>query len=66
VESEFIYDGIDRADSAAEPRVRAQVEAEYAQRLAAAGPWGRYWLRRAITREIRRRVRQLAPELGLY
>ena len=57
----FLDGGDLNARSAAEVRIRAQVVAEYAERLVAAGVWGRFWLRREIAREVETRLRKVAP-----
>ena len=64
--SRFVVDGWSRARSAGEPRIREQVLAEYAQRLAAASAWQRFWLWRAIDREVEARLQKLAPRGALY
>jgi hypothetical protein len=62
----FVADGCVRAQSAAEPDIRLQVICEYSEQLKAAGIWGRFWLRRAIEREVRIRVKKVAPPDALY
>ncbi len=62
----IVVDGYERAYSAVEPEVRAQVLAEYADRLAEAGFWKRWRLRREIEREIVRRIHEKAPPDALY
>ncbi len=62
----FVCDGYARTCAAIQPQIRAVVEAEFSERLAAASLWGRFWLRRAIEREVRQRVRQSAPPEALY
>lgn len=55
----FVVDGWNEGDVAIESMVRAEVEAEYAEQLKAASSWRRFWLRRKIEREIRRRMGEL-------
>jgi hypothetical protein len=62
----FVHGGDQNARSAAEVRIRAQVIAEYAERLVAAGVWGRFWLRREIAREVEIRLRKVAPPGACY
>jgi hypothetical protein len=62
----FVVDGYCRARTAAELRVRTQVEAEYSGQLAAAGFWERVRLWRQIEREAQRRLDRLAPPDALY
>jgi hypothetical protein len=70
----FVEDGHQRAVQAIEgpllAEIRAAVEAEFADRLATAGPVGRLLIRRAVEREIQRRLRQAiekhAPPWALY
>jgi hypothetical protein len=64
--SRFVHDGYDRAQSAAEPEIRAQVIAEYAAQIEAAGIWDRFWLWETIEREITTRLNQQAPPDALY
>jgi hypothetical protein len=63
----FVVDGYHRARAGADPEVRAQVMAEYAERLAAAeGFWQRFWLMREAEREIDRRLNKVASPYALY
>jgi hypothetical protein len=62
----IVADGHERAWWANEPLVRVQVQQEYAERLCAAPLWRRWLLRRALEREVRRRLEQLAPPDALY
>ncbi|REK17996.1 MAG: hypothetical protein DWQ37_05605 [Planctomycetota bacterium] len=62
----FVQDGFERARAAAEPEIRAQVVAEYAERLEAASSWKKYWLWRAIDREVETRLARQAPPGALY
>jgi hypothetical protein len=65
-ESRFVVDGCCRAQSAAEPAIRAQVVAAFSAQLAAAGFWRRFSLWRAIEREVQRRLDKVAPPDALY
>jgi hypothetical protein len=62
----FVADGQARAHKANKPRIRAAVEAEYAERWHGATPWDRFWLRREMNREIARRLQEAAPSYALY
>jgi hypothetical protein len=62
----IVADGHERAVRALEPVVRAEVEAEYAERLAAASRWKRARLKQEIRREIERRIAERAPPDALY
>jgi hypothetical protein len=62
----FLDDGYYRAQVAAAAEIRAQVVAEYSERLAAAGLWASFWLWQEIKREIRSRVDKKAPPYGRY
>lgn len=66
VHNRFVADGYSRAYAAIEPGVRAEVQAEYADRLQNASFFGRIWIRWEMNREIRRRVDQSAPPDALY
>ena len=61
-----VADGYERARSACEPELRAQVTAEYAERLANASFWKQWWLRWEMRREVVRRVHEKAPPYALY
>jgi hypothetical protein len=63
---QIVCDGQSRAHAAIEPRVRAAVEAEFAERWQAASLWRRFWLRREITGEVERRLEQAAPSHAVY
>ena len=62
----FVVNGYESAESALLPEIRRQVEAEFAERLSAAGLFRRWILRRQIRAEISRRLDQQAPPDGLY
>jgi hypothetical protein len=62
----FVFDGCKRARAAAMDSIRAEVEREFAERLANANVLQRYWLWRQMDREIERRLERLAPSGGLY
>ena len=62
----FVADGYERAAEASFPRTQAEVEAEYAERLAGASWHRRFWLRLEMRREIRGRLERVAPPWGLY
>jgi hypothetical protein len=62
----IVVDGDARAASALEPVVRAEVAAEYAERLQHANFWQRWWLQREMEREIARRIDERAPPHALY
>jgi hypothetical protein len=63
----FHADGDMRLHQAIEPAIRAEVEREFAERLAGAASWWRRWtVRREIEREIGKRLRQKASEYTLY
>ena len=61
-----VADGQERAHRAAEPKVREEVEREYAQRLAAAGWLRRLVLKRQMESEIEERLEKIAPHDALY
>ena len=63
---QFVQDGYRLAYAALEPSVRAAVEAEFAERLAVASLIERWQLRRAMAREVERRLQQMAPPDALY
>jgi hypothetical protein len=62
----FVQDGPGRLRAALESEIRPQVVAEYAERLASAGIWKRYRLRREIDREVRRRASEMIRPDALY
>jgi len=62
----IVADGHRRAVRALEPVVRAEVEAEYADRLTAAPRRERARLRREMRRETERRIAERAPPDALY
>ena len=62
----FLADGHQRAWEAHEPKVRAEVEAEFADRWKEASSRARRHLREEIEREIDRRLEELAPPNALY
>jgi hypothetical protein len=67
LDGDGIVAGADRALARAiAPRVRAEVEAEFAPRLAHAGPWRRFWLLRRMRRAISRRVAREVPRGACY
>ena len=59
---QFVEDGAARLAEAIRnailPDIQKALEAEYADRLAAAGPIGRVWIRWELNREIERRVEE--------
>jgi TRAP-type C4-dicarboxylate transport system substrate-binding protein len=64
-ESQFLPDGHQRAVKAAAEEIeelrrslKATVEAEYSEQLAAAGPWRRSLLKRKIARQVAARLEQ--------
>jgi hypothetical protein len=57
---DFVSDGRRRHETAVAAEIRAAVQAAFAERMAQASPLRRVWLRMAMRREIRRRIR-LAP-----
>jgi hypothetical protein len=62
----FVAGGYERACAAALPQIRAELEREYRERLAAAGWLQRWRLRREMNRQIRKRLDRIAPRWGLY
>jgi hypothetical protein len=64
--SAFVVDGYSRARAAIEPQIRAELEGEFAARLEAANGWQRFWLWRAIEREVQARLDKTAPYHGHY
>jgi hypothetical protein len=64
--SGFVADGQERAWAALEPKVRAEVESEYAEEWNSSGLVRRRLLLRKIEKEIARRLEDLAPSDALY
>lgn len=62
----FVVTGYESAEAALLPEIRRQVEADFAERLSAAGLFRRWLLRLQIRAEISRRLDQQAPPDGLY
>jgi hypothetical protein len=65
-EGRFVADGYRRARSALEPKIRAEVEAEFADERKAAGWIRRWFVQRKIKSEIRRRIHAEAPPEAHY
>lgn len=65
-DSHFVSDGRERARAACIGKIRAQVEAEYADRLRAANWAQRLLLKALMQREIERRLDRIAPPDALY
>ena len=65
-ESGFLADGCERARAATEPQIRADVEREYANRIAAAYIIQRWWLNREMNKQIAERVARIASPDALY
>lgn len=59
-------DGLIHMWSALDPGIRAEVEAEFAERLANASSWRKVTLQRQMRREIDRRMRQQCSVDGIY
>lgn len=66
VDNRIVANGYARAYAAIEPGVRAEVQAEYAERLQNASFFSRVWIRWEMKREIRRRIDRSAPPDALY
>jgi hypothetical protein len=64
--SDFLADGCNRAWKALEPEIRRQVEAEYAEAWKASGLLRRWFVRRRIEAEVRRRLTERAPPDAFY
>lgn len=64
--SKIVADGHQRARSALEPVIRAEVEQESAEELPQFSLWRRLWVRRKMEREIKRRMAAAAPPDALY
>jgi hypothetical protein len=62
----FVADGCQRAREANEPVVRAEVEREFAAKLAEATDRDRQSIWQAVEREVERRLNRLAPPDALY
>ncbi len=62
----IVADGQERAHDGSIEQVRAEVEAKYAEELRKAGFWERIFLLRRIKRDIRERMKKIAPPDGLY
>jgi hypothetical protein len=65
-QARFVADGRRRVVAGELPRIRREVEARYAPRLAEAGFLQRLRLRITIHREIQRELERIAPKDGLY
>lgn len=65
-ESRFVADGCERARAAAEPQIRADVERQYASRIAAASLIHRWRLKREMNKQIAKLVAQVAPPDALF
>ncbi len=64
--AEIVADGRERAMDGSVDRIRAEVEAKYAEELRTAGFWKRRRIRQKIEREIEKRLERIAPKTGLY
>jgi hypothetical protein len=62
----FVADGRERIARDEIKRIRREVRARYADRLAAGGLFRRLWLRMKTHREIERQLNKIAPRDGLY
>lgn len=62
----FLEDGCDRAQAAISETIRAEVEQEFREQLAAASWIERLRLRHTIRREVRQRINRQAPADALY
>lgn len=67
----FVQDGHKRlmdalAAKGVRDQVRTEVESEFAPALQQAPVWQRWQLRREIERELKRRIKKLAPPDALY
>jgi hypothetical protein len=65
-DNHFLEDGYERAYSANEPVVRAEVELEFADALSKASASERERIRKEIESVIAKRVDELAPPDALY
>ncbi len=61
VGSGFWAGGREELVSALTPRITEDVSEEYATRLKSSGPVGRFFLKRRMNREIKKRIREQAP-----
>ena len=66
VDNRFLADGDQRLRNVQKPQVRAEVEQQYADRLAAASWFERRKIRKQIKAEIKRRLNELSPPDALY
>jgi hypothetical protein len=64
--TKIVAGGRKRAYEGSVARVRAEVEAKYAEELKTAGVWRRMRIRRNMQREMRERMERVAPRSGLY
>lgn len=62
----IVADGFWRARAANTPRIRAEVEAEFSERVNAAAFAERIKLKAEMRREIARRLEKAAPRAALY
>ena len=62
----FVEDGYERARAAIEPKVRAQVSAEYGERLKNASSSEQARLRKEMAQEIERRIDAQSPPDAIY
>ncbi len=65
-ESRIVVDGCSRARAAAEPKVRADVERQYADRLATASMIQRWRLKLEMKKQIAEQLAKIAPPDALY
>lgn len=64
--SHIVADGRERAWWANEPRIRAEVQREFAVLIDEASLWRRWLLAFTMNREVRRRLEHAAPRKALY
>lgn len=64
--TDFIYEGRELHYDAVAPQIRAEVQAEFAERLAKASSLERILLWFEMNREIRRRIAATVSERSLY
>jgi hypothetical protein len=62
----YLSDGCERAQSAAEPEIRATVAAEFAIEFDRASGWRRFAVWWAMEKEISRRLERVAPSGACY